>query len=92
MQIHRAVFRSLQHGIRKNLPVCNHGDDVGLEGLQLFNHFRIPEGHRLENRNPVFKRTFLDRGKAGLHTAAPCLVRLGINRTDLKSVPDQLFQ
>ena len=92
MQIHRAVFRCIQNVIRKDLPVCDDRDDISLESLQLRNHIRVPEGVRLKNGNSVRCRTFFYRRKTGLHSPAARLVRLGINRADLKPVPDQALK
>ena len=89
MDVDAAEARNVQHALRQDLPIGDHGDDVRLQRPQLLHNGIVAEGRRLINRQSRLECAELRIGHDELHAAVLRHIRLGIDADHIKVLRDQ---
>ena len=85
MDVQTAVLGNIQHGLRQNAAISGHHNDLGLHIPQLLLNLLTAQILGLIDRNAVFQRLNLYRGRQHLHAAVFRGVHAGVNTHNVMS-------
>ena len=92
MDVDAAIGGNIQHLLRQDPSIGNHGADIRLQSPQLLHRFLLAEGLRLEHRDFMFQSDLFHRGIYHFHTPSLGTVRLGIHTHNIKAISQNLLQ